>query len=142
MRARGSKVCVLVCARRGLRDEHEAGGGEPRLEAMERLLLCLWELMNWEQGMVSMLSSDGAGVMALHGDDPSACNLCFLARCVDPASVVQSDVHFGADAEAADQLARVQCVAIKLLTSAAAYSAPRPERVILTADNVTPAIFV
>ena len=101
---------------------------------MERLLLCLWELMNSVEGMNAMLSSDGAGVLALlptlHGasdDEPLACNLYFLARAIDPAATLTYSFVRGSDGNGDEQTesarSRVAIIAIKLLTSAAAYSA-------------------
>ena len=111
-------------------DGETVSGG---LQALERLLLCLWELMNNEAGMQAMLTSDGAGVLALanpshaegtgddHSDDRHACNLFFLARCIDPM-FAQMYQHHSTDEHSPEQASQVQCIAIKLITSAAAYS--------------------
>ena len=96
---------------------------EERLRAMEQLLLVLWEFMNAESGMRAMLSGEGAGVLALtsgHASaahDPLACNIYYLARCIEtPPDWSESS----RECWAAEQ--RVQCTAIKLLASAAAFS--------------------
>ena len=105
-----------------------------RLDAMEQLLLCLWKLMNSEVGMRHMLTAEGAGVLALesHAAEPvrgpsvvdngerHQCNLFFLARGIDPALACLDEIS--GDPALGAQVARVQCIAIKLLTSAAAYS--------------------
>ena len=103
-------------------------------EAVEWLLLCLWALMNAESGMRAMLALDGAGLLAL-GDsvqaDPKACNLFFLARCIEIAEprlrgLLGQPIEKLRDAilpqrvrAPAVESQRVQCVSIKLLTSAA-----------------------
>ncbi len=92
-----------------------------RLEGIEKLLLCVWQLMNTEHGMEAMLSTDGPGAFTLSElNDALACNLYCLARCID------LDVY---PSEVAAVAARVQCTSIKLLTSAVAYSKAGHERV-------------
>jgi hypothetical protein len=91
------------------------GGGShvteaARLEGTEKLLLCLWQLMNTEHGMKAMLSSAFAFSEL---NDPLACNLFCMARCVDLNA---------SSSELAAAAIRVQCTSIKLLTSAVAYS--------------------
>lgn len=93
-------------------------------DAMEWLLLCLWALMNVEAGMQAMLSGDGAGVLALsenEHEDASACNLYYLARCIELPSADEG----------------VQCMAIKLLTSAAAYSEMGHARAVAAISHLT-----
>ena len=95
------------------------GGGShvteaARFEGTEKLLLCLWQLMNTEHGMNAMLSSDGQSAFAFSEiNDPLACNLFCMARCVDLNA---------SSSELAAAAIRVQCTSIKLLTSAVAYS--------------------
>ena len=116
-----------------------AGGGasaanaspSSRLAAVERLLQCLWELMNGEVGMRHMLAADGAGVLALATLDDERCNLFFLARAIDPA-VACLEVTDAVD----EHVTRVQCIAIKLLTSAAAFSPLGHSRVLAAVRHV------
>ena len=132
-------LCIWLCRLQAMAPGR-GSVAEERLHAMEQLLLCLWEFMNAESGMLAMLSGEGAGVLALahawHGA-PEAneglpaselpCNLHYLARCLE---VPGSQLAGAAAPATARGLAaqRVQCTAIKLLASAAAFSAEGHKR--------------